>query len=103
MFTGIVETTGRVERLVETAVAGAFQLLLQTPLAAALKIGDSLALNGCCLTVSELCGETVRFDLLAETLRRTNLGELRPGGLVNLERPMVADGRFDGQIGRAHV
>ena len=103
MFTGIVEATGRVERLVETALDGAFQLLLQAPLAAALKIGDSLAVNGCCLTVAELRGETIRFDLLAETLRRTNLGDLRPGSLVNLERPVAADGRFDGHLVQGHV
>jgi riboflavin synthase len=103
MFTGIVEATARVERLVETAAAGSFHLLLETPLAAALKIGDSLAINGCCLTVAELRGETIRFDLLAETLRRTNLGELRPGSLVNLERPMAADGRFDGHLVQGHV
>jgi riboflavin synthase len=103
MFTGIVETTGRVEGLVETAVAGSFQLLLQTSLAAALKVGDSLAVNGCCLTATELRGETICFDLLAETLRWTNLGELRPGGLVNLERPMAADGRFDGHLVQGHV
>lgn len=104
MFTGIVEATGRVERLVETAVAGSFHLRLETPLAAALKVGDSLAVNGCCLTAAELRGgDTIRFDLLAETLRRTNLGGLRPGSLVNLERPMAADGRFDGHLVQGHI
>jgi riboflavin synthase len=103
MFTGIVEATGRVERLVETAVPGAFHLLLETPLAAALKVGDSLAVNGCCLTVAGLRGETIRFDLLAETLARTNLGELRPGSLANLERPMAANGRFDGHLVQGHI
>ena len=103
MFTGIVEATGKVERLEETGVAGSFRLRLETRLAAALKIGDSLAVNGCCLTAAELRGETIRFDLLAETLRRTNLGALRPGSLVNLERPMAADGRFDGHLVQGHV
>lgn len=103
MFTGIVEATGRVEHLVETAVAGAFQLLLRTPLAAALKAGDSLAVNGCCLTVTEQDDDVARFDLLAETLRRTNLGELLPGELVNLERSLAANGRFDGHIVQGHV
>ncbi|MBV9490099.1 MAG: riboflavin synthase [Verrucomicrobia bacterium] len=105
MFTGIVAATATVESLAEVAAAvrGSFQLSLRTPLAAVLKVGDSLAVDGCCLTATDLGTETIRFDLLAETLRRTTFGGLGPGDLVNLERPMAADGRFDGHIVQGHV
>ena len=103
MFTGIIESTGWVEELHETVVPGAFVLVIRTPLAAELRTGDSLANNGCCLTVAAKTGATVAFDLLAETLRRTNLGLLKPGDLVNLERPLPASGRFDGHIVQGHI
>ena len=103
MFTGIIESTGCVEELRETEVPGAFVLVLRTPLAAELRTGDSLANNGCCLTVARKTGSTVAFDLLAETLRRTNLGLLKPGDLVNLERPLPVTGRFDGHIVQGHI
>ena len=103
MFTGIVESTGRVEELRETGVSGAFELVIRTPLAEKLRTGDSLANNGCCLTVVGKTVSTVVFDLLAETLRRTNLGLLKPGDLVNLERPLPVSGRFDGHIVQGHV
>ena len=103
MFTGIIESIGSVEELRETAVPGAFALVIGTPLAAELRTGDSLANNGCCLTVAAKTVSTVAFDLLAETLRRTNLGLLKPGDLVNLERPLPASGRFDGHIVQGHI
>lgn len=102
MFTGIVETIGRIKRA-ERAPDGRTQLVIETELAKELKLGDSLALNGCCLTAAGLDGSEIRFDLLAETLRRTNLGDLKEGRLINLERPMLANGRFDGHVVQGHI
>jgi riboflavin synthase len=82
---------------------GGTQLTIQTQLASELAVGASLALNGCCLTVTEVSGANLRFDLLGETLRRTNLGDLKPDDLINLERPMPANGRFDGHIVQGHI
>jgi riboflavin synthase len=103
MFTGIIESTGLVEVLRETEVPGTFELVIQTSLAKELQAGDSLASDGCCLTTVGRTVSTVRFDLLAETVRRTNLGTLKSGDVVNLERPLPASGRFDGHIVQGHV
>lgn len=65
--------------------------------------GDSIAVNGCCLTVTSLEGNRLTFDLLAETLARTNLGQLEPGSLVNLERALPADGRLGGHFVQGHI
>jgi len=102
MFTGIVEATGRVARLHATAEAGRLELN-GVPFAAELSVGESVAVNGCCLTVVESAGGTVKFDLLQETLRVTNLGDLAPGDTVNLERAMQAGGRFSGHFVQGHV
>ena len=102
MFTGIVETTGQINRAEPTANGGT-QLVIGTQLASELEIGASLALNGCCLTVTAVNGSEIRFDLLGETLRRTNLGDLKPGDVINLERPMLANGRFDGHVVQGHI
>jgi riboflavin synthase len=102
MFTGIIEAVGEVVRLQE-ATPGTFRLEISTLLSPELKIGDSLSNNGCCLTVVSQSKELIAFDLLAETANRTNLKDLRPGGLINLERPMPANGRFDGHIVQGHV
>ncbi|HEY0791754.1 MAG TPA: riboflavin synthase [Chthoniobacterales bacterium] len=104
MFTGIVEATGEVGGVTQTAVPDAYRLQLSTGLTSCLQLGDSLAVNGCCLTVAErLPDGQLGFDLLAETLRRTNLGDLAPGDLANLERPMAAGSRFDGHMVQGHV
>lgn len=66
-------------------------------------IGASIAVNGVCLTAVEVDGPNVAVDVVPETLARTNLGEIQGGGSVNLERPMPADGRFDGHIVQGHV
>jgi len=95
MFTGIVEATGKVEALKKNELGG-FGLEIAAS-------GASLAVNGCCLTVTEIVQSRLQFDLLGETLRRTNLGDLRPGDLVNLERPTAADGRFDGHLVQGHI
>jgi riboflavin synthase len=102
MFTGLIEATGRV---VATEPRGdGLRLVLETPgLAETMRIGDSLALNGCCLTVAAMEGPRLSFDLLRETVERTNLQAVRIGSSVNLERAMAADGRFGGHIVTGHV
>ena len=102
MFTGIIEAVGKVVGIAESS-AGTYRLEVSTPLATELRIGDSLANNGVCLTVVARKSEAVEFDLLTETAMRTNLKELEVGSLVNLERPMLASGRFDGHIVQGHV
>ena len=101
MFTGLVETTGTVEGF--TPINGGARLTLIIPFGHELSLGDSVAVNGCCLTVDALDGERVSFDLLSQTLRVTSLGNLQPGGLVNLERAMSAMDRFGGHFVMGHV
>jgi riboflavin synthase len=102
MFTGIVEAVGEVARLDEST-SGTYLLEIRTPLASQMKIGDSLASNGVCLTVVAQSSSMLGFDLLAETAKRSNLIDLRVGDLINLERSMAASGRFDGHIVQGHV
>jgi riboflavin synthase len=102
MFTGIVEATGRLIALTKNETGG-FRLEIEALFSAELTRGASLAINGCCLTVTESVQSNLRFDVLGETLHRTNLGDLRPGDLVNLERPMAANGRFDGHLVQGHI
>jgi riboflavin synthase len=102
MFTGLVEETGEfiaLNRLSEGA-----RLTLRAPLVSKdTRIGDSIAVNGCCLTVTENQEDGLAFDLLAETLRRTNLGALAPGAPVNLERALAAHARLGGHFVQGHV
>jgi riboflavin synthase len=102
MFSGIIEAIGEVTTLQEST-PGTFRFEIRTALGPELKIGDSLSNNGCCLTVVSRSGDLIAFDLLAETANRTNLSDLKSGALVNLERPMAANGRFDGHIVQGHV
>jgi riboflavin synthase len=102
VFTGIVEAVAEVVA-VEPNGAGA-RLLVAAPLIAAdARVGDSVAVNGACLTVTECAGGRVAFDAVKETLERTALGELRAGARVNLERALRADARLDGHIVQGHV
>jgi riboflavin synthase len=106
MFTGIVEETGVVERIEPTEKA--IELTIRPKLCAkGLKVGDSLAVNGCCLTVVELRrrgrATLARFDLLRETWERTNLQYVQPGSLVNLERSLRADARLGGHFVTGHI
>jgi riboflavin synthase len=106
MFTGIVEETGTVERI--RSAANSIQLVVAANRCGqGLKPGDSVAVNGCCLTVTKLARSPRRsllhFDLLRETWERTNLKSARTGSLVNLERPLSADGRFDGHFVTGHI
>ncbi len=73
------------------------------PIAAGARIGDSIALNGCCLTVAAIEGDRLSFDLLRETVVRTNLQAAQGGAVVNLERSMPADGRFGGHFVTGHI
>jgi riboflavin synthase len=102
MFTGIVEETGKVEALQKTS-SGISLAIAASRTAEGLKSGDSLAVNGCCLTVVDTGGNTLRFDLLRETWDRTNLQFVSRGSLVNLERPLRADGRLDGHFVTGHI
>ncbi len=102
MFTGLVECTGRVLEL--QAVETGARCAIDIPFAAELELGDSVAVNGCCLTVDRLAeGNRVEFDLLTQTLRVTSLGQLKPGSLCNLERAMGGSGRFGGHFVMGHV
>ena len=103
MFTGLVEEAGQVVWLRQSSEKG-LQLQVRAPgIARAVRDGDSIAVNGCCLTVSAHRGEIITFDVLRETLKRTNLGQLRPETLVNLERSLAADGRLGGHFVQGHV
>jgi len=103
MFTGIVERTGTV-RALEPVAEGARLVLALPEIAAELSLGESVAVNGCCLTVAAFPEPgNVRFDLLAETLRVTNLGELHPGSLVNIERALRVGDRLSGHFVQGHV
>jgi riboflavin synthase len=102
MFTGIVETTGLVDSLTLHELGGRL-VLRGVPFAKELTLGESVAVNGCCLTVVAFEDGCCAFDLLAETLRITNLGALQSGVAVNLERAMRADTRFSGHFVQGHV
>lgn len=102
MFTGIVEETASVQDVHKSGTG--ISLKVGTRLAVNLRVGDSLAVNGCCLTVVEVRdGKFLRFDLLRETWERTNLQFVAPGSAVNLERPLRADGRLDGHFVTGHI
>jgi riboflavin synthase len=101
MFTGLVESTGTVIALESRGEQA--RLTLKIPFAAELALGDSVAINGCCLTVADLAPTGIAFDLLAQTLRVTSLGALRQGSLVNLERALQVGDRFGGHFVQGHV
>ncbi|BDL42549.1 riboflavin synthase subunit alpha [Akkermansia biwaensis] len=86
-----------------TPIDGGARLTLDIPFGSELSLGDSVAVNGCCLTVDALDGNRVSFDLLSQTIRVTSLGNLKPGSLVNLERAMSAMDRFGGHFVMGHV
>ena len=104
MFTGIVEERGEVVRLVEHAKGVRFDVRASfAATAAGVAVGDSVAVNGCCLTVTAIRDGALEFDLLAETRRVTNLGTLAPGAVVNLERSLRFDGRVGGHFVSGHI
>ena len=102
MFTGIIEETGTVRRISSGAAYGAIEIAARTVLEGT-KLGDSIAVNGVCLTVTGLPEGGFTADVMAETMRRTALGQLKSGSRVNLERAMAADGRFGGHIMSGHI
>ena len=103
MFTGIVEEVGRVESAERRADVLRVRIFAPTT-APGLPVGGSVAVNGCCLTAVLVAGGFFECELTEETLRRTAFEErLRPGRALNLERPLRADGRFDGHIVQGHV
>ena len=101
MFTGLIESVGHVETA--TPVESGVRLRVSTALAADLRTGESLAVNGVCLTVVAAEAGAVCADLGPETARVSTLGSLRPGQSVNLERAMRADSRFGGHFVQGHV
>lgn len=102
VFTGIVEECGTVLDVLKNDVSGSVQIQASTVLEGT-KTGDSIAVNGVCLTVTKLTKSSFTADVMAETFRRTNLGNLGKNSRVNLERAMAADGRFGGHIVSGHI
>lgn len=102
MFTGIVEECGTVLGVLKNGVSGSVQIQASTVLEGT-KTGDSIAVNGVCLTVTKLTKSSFTADVMAETFRRTNLGSLGKNSRVNLERAMAANGRFGGHIVSGHI
>ena len=101
MFTGLIEAVGYVADV--TPAGSGFRIRIRTPLSGELRIGESLAVNGVCLTVTAADGGAVDADIGPETVRVTTLGQLKPEHPVNLERSMPANGRFGGHIVQGHV
>ena len=101
MFTGIVEAVGTLAEVKGTG--SGFRVRIETPLSSQMKLGDSLAVNGVCLTVILIDGDHVLADVGPETARVTTLGAMQRGQEVNLERPMRPDSRLDGHFVLGHV
>jgi riboflavin synthase len=101
MFTGIIEAAAEVERIEQNGTNVHFTL--KASIASELKVDQSLAHNGVCLTVVAVEGDQYQVTAIEETLKRTNLGELKSGDKVNLERCLAANGRLDGHIVQGHV
>jgi riboflavin synthase len=102
MFTGIVEELGTVAAM-EARPAGARLVVRCSTVLSDASVGASIAVNGVCLTALDLRPDSFSADVAPETLRRTNLGALRAGSPVNLERPLAANGRLNGHIVQGHV
>ena len=102
MFTGIIEEIGTVRRVISGQKDGSLDIQAKLVLEGT-KIGDSIAVNGVCLTVTSLRDGGFTADVMPETLRRSNLGDLRGGDSVDLERAMAADGRFGGHMVSGHI
>jgi riboflavin synthase len=101
MFTGIIEGTGKVEKIQRDG--GNMDIWCSSPFTHELKIDQSLSHNGACLTVVEINSDQYRVTAIQETIDKTNLGQIKEGDTVNLERCMPANGRFDGHIVQGHV
>lgn len=102
MFTGIIEETGTVQSFQKLEKAWRLKLAASLVLKD-LSLGDSIAVNGCCLTVVNFASATVEFDLLEETVRLTNFSALQPGSKVNLERSLSFGGKMGGHFVTGHI
>ncbi len=103
MFTGIVEATGRVVSFEEEKAAWLLRLKVPQFIADSLNVGDSLACNGCCLTLVNMEGDIASFELLEESIRLTSFEGVKEGALINLERPLSAGARLGGHFVSGHV
>jgi len=103
MFSGIVEECGEVARFDETAQGARFAVRASFANPEGVAVGDSVAINGCCLTVVAIVDGCLEFDLLEETRRVTNLRDVRIGGVINLERSLRFDGRVGGHFVTGHI
>ena len=101
MFTGIIECTSTVDKVQKDK--GNLNISLKSPITRELKIDQSLCHNGVCLTVVDINDDIYTVTVVAESLSRTNLGKVKPGDIVNLERSMSVNSRFDGHIVQGHV
>jgi len=102
MFTGIIEETGTVQAITTNDAGTALSITADKVLEGTI-VGDSIAVNGVCLTVTSISGRTFTADVMPETVRRTSLVRLHPGAAINLERAMKASGRLGGHIVSGHV
>ena len=102
MFSGIIETTGTITTIEQINEGARLFFTSQLPLAE-ISVGESICVNGTCLTVTVVGDMTLSFDVSAESLRRTNLGDLKPGDLVNLERSLRVSDRLSGHVVSGHV
>ena len=102
MFTGMIEETGTIKNISLDGRSGSIRIDAEVVMDRT-ELGDSIAVNGVCLTVTSRSDRGFTADVMAETLRRSNLGDLKPGDRVNLERAMAADGRFGGHIVSGHI
>lgn len=102
MFTGIIEEIGTVRAVRRGAHSAVLDIQAETALEGS-KVGDSIAVNGVCLTVTAMAADGFRADVMHETLNRSSLSQLSAGTHVNLERAMAADGRFGGHIVSGHI
>jgi riboflavin synthase len=102
MFSGIIETTGTITAIEQINEGARLFLTSQIPLAE-ISLGESICVNGTCLTVTVIGDATLSFDVSAESLRRTNLGDLKAGDLVNLERSLRVSDRLSGHVVSGHV
>lgn len=100
MFTGIIEKTSRV---IAVSDGPGFQRLVLPDTWGDVEMGESIAINGCCLTVSDMSGGTLSFDIIKETLRRTNLGQLSAGDPVHVERSLRVGDRLSGHFVQGHI
>ena len=102
MFTGIIEEVGTIDKIANGSKS-AVLFIKASKVLEDTKLGDSIAVNGVCLTVTSMEGDIFTADVMAETLRRSSLGNLSRGSKVNLERAMAANGRFGGHIVSGHI